>query len=166
MVRGEPGGPRARQDALGKQAIYQTGNWRGMLGIEPLLVCAICSVFFQNSQEILLTSWAPGPQGPDCEKVGPFQAGPGSSSAMSPSLAHNLKDKRFGQKCFVLVYQAGWMVSILLAADSTSLNGLNCGESCFPQVAAMIEGLKRETFSLVYFSIVCFLKWIFPLCVF
>ena len=115
MVCGEPGGPRARQDALGKQAIYQTGNWRGMLGVEPLLMCAICSVFFQNSQEILLTSWAPGPQGPDCEKVGPFQAGPGSSSAMSPSLAHNLKDKRFGQKCFVLVFSS-WLVGFNFTA--------------------------------------------------
>ena len=125
MVRGEPGGPRARQDALGKQAIYQTGNWRGMLGIEPLLVCAICSVFFQNSQEILLTSWAPGPQGPDCEKVGPFQAGPGSSSAMSPSLAHNLKDKCFGQifgqKCFVLVLSS-WLVGFNFTAGGFSFS--------------------------------------------
>ena len=41
MVRGEPGGPRARQDALERQAIYQTGNWRGMLGIEHVcnLLC-------------------------------------------------------------------------------------------------------------------------------
>jgi hypothetical protein len=37
-----------------------------------------------------MPSWDPGPQGPDCKKVGPFQAGPGSSRAMSPSLGHNL----------------------------------------------------------------------------
>ena len=151
LFPGVEGGPGEAPWYVGNPGVPGPGRmpWENRPSIKQVIggvclelsMCAICSVFFKNSQEILLTSWAPGPQGPDCEKVGPFQAGPGSSSAMSPSLAHNLKDKRFGQKCFVLVYQAGWMVSILLAADSTSLNGLNCGESCFPQVAAMIEGL-------------------------
>ena len=82
MVRGEPRGPRARQDAL-NHSVNQQGEH--------------CHDTKEKNKRCL-TSWDAGPQGPAWEKLGPFQAGAGSSSAVSPSLDLNLQQVflRFG----------------------------------------------------------------------
>ena len=56
------------------------------------------NIFTIPKKKRCLTSWDAGPQGPAWEKLGPFQAGAGSSSAVSPSLDLNLQQVflRFG----------------------------------------------------------------------